>query len=95
MTASKGGLTHPVIMKLTWRQFGVYLDAFTFWQREQSDDGKLDNQSDDMNAKKRNPEWKSAVQRQKTKTAREVAKHKAFALSNPTGGVQKDLLKAE
>ncbi len=95
MRASKGALTHDAILRLHWRQFGVYLDAFTFWLREESEDGRQENAEADIRAKRGSPEWKAAKQRLTQETKRDVAKHKAFAASRPAGGEVRDMLKAE
>lgn len=58
MRASKGGLTHPVILSLTWRQFQVYLDSFTWLLREESEDGRKKNYRDDLEAMTKVPELK-------------------------------------
>ncbi len=60
MRASKGGLTHPVIMSLTWRQFETYMDSFTWLLREESDDGRKENKIDDLETMKREPRVKKA-----------------------------------
>jgi len=53
MRASKGGLTHGELMGMTWRQFGVYLDAFTWILREEGDDeAKEKNKEADLIAMK-------------------------------------------
>lgn len=56
MRASKGGLTEERIMSLTWRQFGVYLDSFTWSVREEVDEGKRKNRGDDLLAMLEVPE---------------------------------------
>jgi hypothetical protein len=47
MRASKGCFTHDSIMRLTWRQFETYLEAFTFTLRQESDKGRGENELDD------------------------------------------------
>lgn len=61
MRASKGGLSHSEIMSLSWRQFQVYLDSFTWLLREESKEGQQKNQVDDMKAMLAEPrvkDWK-------------------------------------
>ncbi len=50
MRASKGALTHDSIMKLSWRQFQIYLDAFTWIVREETDEGRAENAKADLEA---------------------------------------------
>jgi len=39
-------LTHPIIMKLTWRQFECYMDAFTYLLREEGGKDEENRQDD-------------------------------------------------
>jgi len=55
MRASKGGLTHEQIMRLSWRQYLVYLDSFTWLLREESEDGRQKNAKADMHAQAADP----------------------------------------
>jgi hypothetical protein len=48
MRASKGGLTHEQIMRLTVRQVWVYVDAFTWLLREESEEGVKKNNLADL-----------------------------------------------
>ncbi len=91
MRVSKGGFRHEDILKLTWRQFGTYLDAFTFVLREESGDPDKDNFRDDLEADGQDPrvrEWKRKFLED---TKRDVEKHKKYA-SGPTGGITQKLL---
>ncbi len=45
-------------MKLSWRQFQVYLDSFTWLVREESEDGRKANARDDLEAMILVPELK-------------------------------------
>lgn len=56
MTASKGGLSHDAVLRLTWRQFLTYLDAFAHQSREATDDGRKDNWKADRAAMAAVPE---------------------------------------
>lgn len=50
-------------MALTWRQFHVYLDAFTFLLQEETDDGRAKNRTWDLRAMAEEPrmkDWKKA-----------------------------------
>lgn len=50
-------------MKLTWRQFHVYLDAFSWILQEESEDGRQKNRRWDLKLAAKDPkmkEWKSA-----------------------------------
>ena len=58
-------------MKLTWRQFNVYLDAFTWILQEESKEGQQKNRLYDLRAMAEEPrmkEWKNA-EREKAKRA--------------------------
>ena len=95
MRSSKGGLTHSEIMRLSWRQFGTYLDAFTWLLSQEDEESRGKVEGYDLQAKKSDPAWKSAVKLMREETKREVAKHKKFAETNPTGGVSTNMLEAE
>jgi hypothetical protein len=92
MRESKGALTHSAIMNLTWRQFGVYLDSFTWIAREQTKEGQQENRRDDLKAKAADPRAKAWKKRILEETKRAVQKSKDFAATNPTGGETKNLL---
>jgi hypothetical protein len=92
MRASKGGLSHSEIMKLTWRQFWVYIDAFIYLLREESEDGRRENKTDDLRAMLTVPELKERKRKMVEDIKRDVAKHKKFAESNPTGGTVRSLV---
>jgi hypothetical protein len=92
MRASKGGLSHSEIMQLTWRQFWVYVDAFIFLLREESEEGRKENKTDDLRAMVDVPELKKRKRKLLEDTKRDVAKHKKFAESNPSGGTVRNLL---
>lgn len=81
MQASNGAFTHESIMRLPWRLFGVYLDAFTYIQREQTEDGRIDNQKDDLKAMSGNETIKNLkkklVEDTKAKTKKFVERHEA------------------
>lgn len=80
MWASKGGLTHDGIMGLTWRQFHVYLDAFTWLMNEQSEDGQKKNRRYDLEARAQETRckaWKTSLVEE---TKEMVAKHKERAV---------------
>jgi hypothetical protein len=69
--ASEGGMTHSEIMRLTWRQFHVYLDAFTWILQEEDDKGKAKNRLWDLRAMAQEPrmkDWKN-TEREKAKRA--------------------------
>lgn len=76
MWASKGALTHDIIMKLTWRQFQVYLDSFSWLMNEQGEDGKQKNRTNDLRAMVNNPEAKERKQSMLQETKEKVAKMK-------------------
>lgn len=62
MRASKGALRHSDIMSLSWRQFGVYLDSFTWLLREEGDDKQREkNQKADREAMRSDPRVKQKV----------------------------------
>lgn len=92
MRASKGGLTHTEILKLTWRQFWLYIDAFTFLLREETDEGRTQNKTDDLRAMTGDPRLKERKRKMVEETKRDVEKHKRFAETKPSGGVTRDLL---
>lgn len=46
-------------MSLTWRQFHIYLDAFTWVLQEQSDEGRLKNQIWDLQLTRSDPRMKT------------------------------------
>jgi hypothetical protein len=92
MRASKGGLTHEQIMRLSWRQFWVYIDAFTWILREDSEDGRKENRNDDLRAMTKMPGLKERKRKLVAETKRDVEKHKKFAETNPTGGSTRSLL---
>jgi hypothetical protein len=92
MRASKGALSHTEIMGLTWRQFWVYIDAFIFLLREESEDGRTENKTADLQAIVGNPILKERKRKLLEETKRDVAKHKKFAESNPSGGTVRNLL---
>jgi hypothetical protein len=58
MRASKGAFTHDAILRLTWRQFQVYLDSFTWLLREESEEGRRENRRADVVAMVERPEVK-------------------------------------
>lgn len=73
-------------MKLTWRQFELYLDAFLFWMREESEDGKKENRSDDREYLAAHPEYVKSVVSDVEEIKRKAAK---FAARGAKGkGVQ-------
>lgn len=95
MRASKGGLTHSDIMKLTWRQFHVYLDSFTWLVREENEDGRKQNRRDDLEAMKADPAVKAYRETLAEETRRIVERHKKFAETKKgrsAGAVVKKLL---
>jgi hypothetical protein len=89
MRATKGGLTHSEIMKLTWRQFGVYLDACVWSIREESEEGRKQNAEDDAFAKKNNPEWKRRQKEDTKRMKKELEKYKPI---DPQAGQVKNML---
>lgn len=77
MRASKGALTHADIMKLTWRQFHVYLDSFTWLLREESEDGRKENRRDDLLAAAADPRAKAYKQAVVADSKRKLAEFDA------------------
>jgi hypothetical protein len=63
MRASKGAFTHEEIMRLPWRVFETYLDAFTWLLREESEDGQKENKRDDLRAMTQDPRFKDRKDR--------------------------------
>lgn len=62
MRASQGALTHSDIMRLSWRQFGVYLDSFTWLLREEGDDKQQEkNRKADREAMRNDPRTKQKI----------------------------------
>ena len=51
-------------MALTWRQFHLYLDSFTWVLQEQTDDGRLKNQIWDLQLTRNDPRMKSWKQQE-------------------------------
>ncbi len=92
MRASKGALSHTEIMNLTWRQFWVYIDAFVWLLREESEEGRKDNATDDLLAMTKVPGLKERKSKLVEETKRDVAKHKKFAETKPAGGESRSLL---
>ena len=76
MQASKGALSHDVIMNLFWRQFGVYLDSFTWLVREQTEKGRMQNAKDDLTSMSKNPLVKAKKAQMIEETKERVAKVK-------------------
>jgi hypothetical protein len=76
MQASKGALSHEAIMNLSWRQFGVYLDSFTWLIREQSEKGRQQNAKDDLLTMASNPLVKAKKAQMVEETKERVAKVK-------------------
>lgn len=76
MQASKGALTHDGIMNLSWRQFGVYLDSFTWLVREQTERGRMQNAKDDLLSMANNPLVKAKKAHMIEETKERVAKLK-------------------
>lgn len=76
MQASKGALTHDTIMRLSWRQFGVYLDSFTWLIREQTEKGRMQNAKDDLISMSSNPLVKAKKAQMIEETKERVAKVK-------------------
>jgi len=72
MRTSKGGLNHDQIMKLTWRQFWVYMDTFVYLLREESDKGREENKRDDREATKDDPRVNAWRESRKAKTKEEA-----------------------
>lgn len=93
MDASKGALDHATIMGLTWRQFGVYMDAFTWLAREQSEKGRQENARDDLEAMSKIPEVKERKQKMVLEAKERV--RKAKKRSGKGKSVKRDLLKLE
>lgn len=73
MQASEGALTHEIIMQLSWRQFGVYMDSFTWLLREQTEKGKAQNARDDLISMGRDPRVKARKEEMIRETKERVA----------------------
>lgn len=76
MQASKGALSHEAIMHLSWRQFGVYLDSFTWLIREQTEKGRMQNAKDDLISMSKNPLAKARKAQMIEETKEQVARVK-------------------
>lgn len=76
MRTTNGGLTHDIIMKLTWRQFNVYLDASTWINNEQSEDGQRKNKVNDLNAQGKDPMVQKIIKALKEDTDRRMEPHR-------------------
>lgn len=76
MRASNGGLTHKRIMRLTWRQFLVYLDSFTWLLREESEEGRGKNRRDDLRAMTSDPRVVETKRSMVEETRKIVERHK-------------------
>jgi len=74
MHASSGALAHDIIMSLSWRQFGVYLDSFTWLIREQTEKGHAQNAKDDLISMSNNPLVKAKKEQMIEETKSRVAK---------------------
>jgi len=92
MRASKGAFSHQDVMKLTWRQFWVYIDAFTWLLREESEEGRTKNKTDDLAAMTKVPSLKERKRKLVEETKRDAKKHKEFAETKPSGGKTRSLL---
>ena len=74
MKASDGAFSHSEIMRLTWRQFHVYLDAFTWALQEEDDKGRAKNRLWDLQAATREPRMKDWKKGEIEKAHRALAK---------------------
>ncbi len=81
MRATKGGLTHEQIMRLSWRQFQVYLDSAIWALREESEGGRKENKTDDLYTMAQDPKMKDRKKTLLDETTKRVAKHVKFAKS--------------
>jgi hypothetical protein len=98
MRESKGGLTHEGILRLTWRRFGVYLDAFGWMGREGgSDQDRADNARADLKAKGNEPRLAEHKKQLIEETKRDKANWMKFApgAPAPNGAVATDLFEVE
>ncbi len=66
-------------MKLSWRQFLVYLDSFTWLVREESEEGRKDNYKDDLKAMQEIPELAGAKDAMVEDVKKKLASHPGFA----------------
>lgn len=74
MRTSKGGLNHEQIMRMTWRQFGVYLDSAYWIIREETKEGRGKNFRDDMEYLKGAPTLYGKAKAAKTSMVEETRK---------------------
>lgn len=56
---SKGGLTHEQVMRMGWRQFQCYLEAFQWIGGQHSDEGRTENTRFDLLYIKDDPRLKN------------------------------------
>jgi hypothetical protein len=91
MQASEGALSHETIMGLSWRQFGVYMDSFTWLLREQTDKGRAQNARDDLTSMSRNPQVKAKKEEMIRETKERVAHLKNRSLKR--GSLSRNLLR--
>jgi len=69
-------LSHSDIMRLTWRQFHVYLDAFTWVLQEETEEGKAKNRLWDLRFVKDDSRVKAWKQAEIEKAKRALARIK-------------------
>lgn len=74
--ASKGGLNHEQIMRLTWRQFDCYRESFTWLLSEQDEKGKQENARNDLLFIKDDPRLKDIKKHEVEKAHAALAKMK-------------------
>ena len=70
-------------MQLSWRQFLVYIDSFTWLLREQTEQGRIDNARDDLLAMSRDPRIKERKQKMVDETKQKVARLKKYKKKAP------------
>ncbi|MDB5344266.1 MAG: hypothetical protein JWP89_2643 [Schlesneria sp.] len=61
-------------MRLTWRRFEVYLDAFSWLLQEESEDGRKKNRLWDLRAMREEPRMKDWKNSEREKANRALAK---------------------
>lgn len=91
MQASQGALTHEAVMQLSWRQFGVYMDSFTWLLREQTDKGRAQNARDDLASMAGNPRVKARKEEMIKETKERVARVRNRSVER--GSVTRHLLR--
>jgi len=83
MRASSGALSHDDIMRLTWRQFETYQEAFTYLSNMESEEGRKRNDEADRQFERSDDGFDEQVEKDRIEAYRRIGKKPP-----PKGGVK-------